>query len=126
MVMRLASLTEDSREGTDVWIGSTPVAFRERNVSLGKYGDISIRYKTLGGKCEYDKIMDGTFKAVLYLFKFTDGIVACSVSDIRKLLQQGRFQVIPNKADGTSGAYIKIASLPQAVVIKGNVDTPQP
>lgn len=120
MVMRLASLTEDSREGTDVWIGSTPVALRERNVPLGKYGDISIRYKTAGYKCEYDKIMDGSFKAILYLFKFTDGVVVCSVSDIKELLQQGKFQVIPNKTDGTEGAYIKITSLPQSLIIRGN------
>ena len=118
MVMKLADIVEDSRDGIDAWIGTIPLAIRERNISITKYNQISIRYSTGSGKCEYHKLMDGSFKALLYIFKFTDAILVTSVADIRSILRQGKFDVISNKSDDTAGAYINIDYLPQAVIVK--------
>ena len=117
MVMKLASIVEDNRDGIDAWIKTIPLAIRERNISITKCNQISIRYSTPSGKCEYSKLMDGSFKALFYVFRFTDAILVTSVADIQAILRQGKFDIIPNKGGNTAGAYIDIDCLPQKVVI---------
>ena len=113
MVMKWINSTpkEDTECGIDYWLskGDTklPVLYRERYVSIHKWGDISIRYPS-----EYNKFIDGTIEADLYIFAFTDAVIFCLTADISSYLKSKLpYQIYPNN-DGTKGCYIPITQIP--------------
>jgi len=111
MVMRSASFEEDVQNGIDGWIGNLPFAHRIRNISLSKYGEVSIRYSLPSGyDTEYHKLLDGRFKARLYIFEFTDAYIFCCADELNRCLKNKLFTIQPN-LDGTKGCYIKLADL---------------
>jgi hypothetical protein len=93
------SSREDKEEGIDGWICGFPFAYRKRRMP---YDDITIRYKrSSGAKTEYVKILEGTFRAKIFLYEFPDKTVLCSTDSIKRSLEKHLFDVIPNK-DGTT------------------------
>lgn len=106
--LRIANFIEDTEEGTDYLIEGWRFAHRQRNISIQKYGQISIRYSTQkGNDTEYHKLLSGRFQAVIYMFEFTDAIVICSVADIKDCLLFGKFDIVPNP-DSSKGCYINL------------------
>jgi len=111
MEMKLASFKEDVENGIDGWIGSLPFAHRVRNISLSKYGEVSIRYSLPSGyDTEYHKLLNGQFKAKLYVFEFTDAYIFCCADELSRCLNNKMFTVQRNP-DGSEGCYIKLGIL---------------
>ena len=105
-----ATEDEDMKQGIDGFIGSMKVATRRFRVPLSLYNAISIR-KRLYSKSEFDKILAGTFKSVLYIFEYTDFFIICRVEDIATCLRQNLFTEKPNQDGLTSGCYIQLGLL---------------
>lgn len=100
---------EDMKKGIDGWICGVPFAYRKRRKS---YNDITIRYRRkTGAETEYIKIMDGTFKALLFFFDFPDKIIICSTASIKRALANHEFNVISNTDDMTELAVIDLDDL---------------
>ena len=119
--LRIANLIEDTEEGTDYLINNWRFAHRQRNISINKYNQISIRFSTRkGNDTEYHKLLNGKFQAVLYLFEFTDAMVVCSVADIKDCLAQGKFDIVPNP-DGSKGCYIGLNNITHIKSLKGEL-----
>ena len=114
MKLQNSTPTEDY-DGIDYWIDDIPFQRRDREISLTKYGDVSVRYYSHGGETEFAKILADKFLAIYWVFRFTDAEVIVSTKDIKNELQKGNYILRPNN-DGTQGAYIKLASLPQKIV----------
>ena len=102
---------QDRNQGYDAWLGGIPIAWRRRRIPLGRYGEISIRNTIAsGGKTEIDKLLDGSFKAQIYVFQFPDAIVVCRVEDIIGCLKAKKYKQQANK-DFTSAVYIKLKDI---------------
>jgi len=115
------SSKEDKEQGIDAWIGNIPVAWRKRRISIMKYKQISIRYERASRrKTEKDKILDGTFIPKVYFFQFTDALVICYTSEIKKCLQNRNLYKIMDNCDGTWGCYIRSADVANRIVILAN------
>lgn len=110
---------EDEKEGIDGWMGNMPVATRKFRFKLDTFRQISIRKRRLY-KSEYDKILSGEYKPVLYLYEYVDAYVICRVEDIANLLKTKLFVERPNKDGATSGCYIDLGLLPNLVIMKVN------
>ncbi len=108
---------EDRKQGIDGWIGEIPVATRKFRVSIKVYGDISIR-RRINNKSEYEKIVNGEYKPVLYIFEYTDAYLICRIVDIAQCLLDLDYIEIPNKDNATSGLYIDIERLPHLIIDK--------
>ena len=85
---------DDRKHGIDGWLdGDIPCAVRKRNIKSTDYGGrtITIRCSKPGGQgyidFEYDKLLNGKFRAVLYFFRFTDCLILCPVESITNYLQ---------------------------------------
>ena len=118
MEIRLASFEEDTQSGVDGWIGNLPFAHRIRNISLKKYGQVSIRYSLPSGNdTEYHKLLDGRFKAMLYIFEFTDAYIVCCVDELFRCLKHKLFATQRN-IDGTQGCYISIDNIAHLLINK--------
>ena len=103
---------EDMKQGIDAWLGGLPFAWRKRRISLKKYGEISIRYsRATGSKTEYAKLLDGSFKALIYIFQFTDAVIICRTSDIVNCLKNKSYTIQSNPDGSTSGCYIKLNNI---------------
>lgn len=110
---------EDMLEGIDVWVGGIPFAWRRYRVSVRQYGEISIRYSRLSGaKTEYDKLLDGDFKAQIYLFQFTDACVICRTADIIACLKEKRYILKYNKDKTTSAVYVNLDAIKHLILQK--------
>lgn len=103
---------EDMKQGIDAWLGGIPFAWRRRRISLKKYGEISVRYsRRTGNKTEYDKLMDGSFKALIYIFQFTDAVIICLTADIIDCLKSKSYKIQSNPDGSTSGCYINLDNI---------------
>jgi len=102
---------QDRNQGYDAWLGEIPIAWRRRRIPLSQYGEISIR-RTIasGGKTEIDKLLDGSFKAQIYVFQFPDAVVICLVKDIIECLKAKKYSQQSNR-DFTSAVYIKLKDI---------------
>lgn len=112
-----SSDNEDLKEGIDGWIENMAVAGRRMWRSINEYYEISVR-EVYGIYSEIDKIKDGSFKAVLYIFEFDDAYVICKVEDMRKGLLDGLFRSAPNEDGTTAGHYLEIGLLPSLIIPK--------
>ncbi len=103
---------EDMKQGIDAWLGGIPFAWRRRRIPSTKYGEISIRHSRLSGaRTERDKLLDGSFKALVYIFQFSDGVaVVCLTSDVVACLREKRYTTRENP-DGSVGCYIKLENI---------------
>lgn len=102
---------EDMKQGIDAWVGGIPWAWRKRRISLSEYGEVSIRYsRPTGVKTEFDKLLDGSFEAQIYIFQFTNAVVICLTADLISCLKLKKYTIVPNE-DGTKAAYIKLSDL---------------
>ena len=108
---------EDMEQGIDGWICGIPFAYRKRRKS---YNDITIRYRRKNGPItEYLKIIDGTFRALLFFFDFPDKVVVCSTASIKRALENHNFEIIPNTDGTTELAVIALNILKPLVWRKG-------
>jgi hypothetical protein len=108
---------EDTQHGIDAWLGGVPFAWRRRRISVDKYGEVSIRHSRLNGAdTEYDKLVDGRFRALVYVFQFTDAIVICRTEDIRHYLKGKQFIIQPNRDNATQACYLSLSLLPHLIV----------
>ena len=90
---------EDKKQGIDFWICNIPIAYRQRRKKCPD--DITIRYKRPSKeKTEYNKILDGTLKAKLFLFNFEDKIIFSTLESIKSALLNNKFTSYAN-TDGT-------------------------
>lgn len=110
---------EDRKEGIDGWIGNMPAATRKFRCNLNTFRQISIR-KRKWHKSEFDKILNGEYKPVLYLYEYIDAYVICKVEDIANCLKTKLFTERPNKDNSTIGCYIDLGLLPSLVILKPN------
>lgn len=86
---------EDRKYGVDGWMdGDIPIAFRKRpTVSLNDYKGKVITIRIAKPefqnymKFEYDKLIDGSFKALVYYFKLTDSLIIVPTNSIVKYLK---------------------------------------
>jgi len=118
MEMKQASFEEDTQNGIDGWIGNLPFAHRIRNISLKKYGQVSIRYSLPSGNdTEYHKLLNGRFKANLYIFEFTDAYIFCCVDELIQCLKSKLF-IVRQNTDGTQGCYININDIAHLMLLK--------
>jgi hypothetical protein len=100
---------QDQEQGIDGWICGVPFAYRKRRKS---YDDITIRYRRMNGtKTEYLKILDGSFRSLIFFFDFPDKIVICSTISIKHALENHKFRVIPNVVDSTELAVVPLDCL---------------
>jgi len=105
-----ASDKEDKKYGIDFWIFNIPVAYRKRRIKCPS--DITIRYKrNSGAKTEYIKILDGTFRAKLFVFEFEDKIIFSNLESIKKAILNHQFNIIPNRDKATWLAVIKLENI---------------
>ena len=105
-----ASDEEDKKFGIDFWIFNIPVAYRKRRRKCPS--DITIRYKRSSGmKTEYDKIVNGIFKAKLFIFQFEDVVIFSNLESIKNALLNHQFEVIPNPDKETWLAAIKLKDI---------------
>lgn len=99
---------DDRVYGVDAWLDDNiPIAFRRRpTTSLHDYEGaiITIRISKPETpnwiKCEYDKLLSGQFKAILYFFKLTDALVIVPTIEIVQYLknnQRGGLNINFNK-----------------------------
>jgi len=99
---------DDRLNGVDGWLDNDiPFAFRKRpNLSLdsykGKVITIRIGKESSGGyfKFEYDKLLNGQFKAVVYFFKLKESLLVCpttSLIDYLKVTPRNDLDISPNK-----------------------------
>ncbi len=103
---------EDREQGIDAWLGGIPFAWRRRRIPLSQYGEISIRFSIAsGGKTEYHKLLDGSFKALLYVFQFLDAVVVCNTEDIVDCIRNQQYMVKRNRDGASSALYIKTADI---------------
>lgn len=103
---------DDMKHGIDAWVGGIPFAWRKRRISLRQYGEISIRYsRATGSKTEYDKLLDGSFKALIYIFQFTDEVVICLTADIIRCLKEKKYSQKFNNDSSTSAIYISLKDI---------------
>ena len=110
---------EDMEQGIDAWLGGIPFAWRRRRISLKQYGEISIRRTVAsGGRTEYHKLLDGSFKAQVYVFQFTDAVVICLTQDIIVFLKTNMGYIKSNKDEITSAYYIPIKSISCLIIDK--------
>ena len=104
---------EDMKQGIDAWVGGIPFAWRRRRIPLEQYRQISIRAGRISGMpTEYDKLLNGSFKAELYVFQFTDATIICRVADIVNYLKTGAFVKRNNHDFTTTAIYINVDSIP--------------
>lgn len=103
---------EDMKQGIDAWLGGIPFAWRRRRILVKQHGDISIRYsRVTGSRTEYHKLLDGGFKARIYIFQFTNAVAICLTSDIVRCLKEKKYTVLPNSDGLTTGCYIKLKDI---------------
>lgn len=117
---RSGSVEEDSQEGTDGWVGNLRVATRERHISVSKYRQISIRYLLPSHRdTEVDKILDGRFKALLYIFEFDDAYIVCRISEIKRYLECNySCLVVRRNPDNSEACYIPIDDIQHLFISK--------
>ncbi len=112
-----SSDVDDRTTGIDGWIETMPVAGRRMYRSINEYGEISLR-EIYGVKAEVDKLRNGEFQAILYIYEFDDVYYICKVSDLRKALLDGLFRMAPNTDGITAGHYLKIGLIPHLIIPK--------
>jgi hypothetical protein len=104
---------EDMKQGIDAWVGGIPFAWRRRRISFSQYRQLSIRAARVSGALtEYDKLLNGSFKAKFYVFQFTDSTIICRVDDIIKALKSGAFERRNNHDYATSAIYLRVDDVP--------------
>ncbi len=110
---------EDMKQGIDAWLGGIPFAWRRRRISLKQYNEISIRFSRVSGSAtEYDKILNNNYKALVYIFEFTDALVICKVEDIKDCLVKKHFITRQNPDGKIEACYIKLTALPHLLIRK--------
>lgn len=112
-----ATNEEDRKEGIDGWIGIMPVATRKFRKSISAFGQISIRRRKLF-KSEYEKILSGEFKPILYIFEWPDAYAIYRVVDIKACLEMEIFKYKANPGGLTGGCYINFDELPHLLIFK--------
>lgn len=119
-VMFTTTPDDDMKGNTDLFINNLRVAYRKRRFPLSKYGEISIRAnRASGAETEMSKILNGTAKASLYIFEFTDCWVFCKVEDILACLKNPQKHYIkPNNDAITSACYIKVNDISHLTIWK--------
>ncbi len=114
-----STIDEDTKKGIDGHIGEMKIATRKYRIPLAKYNAISIR-KRRYSKSEFDKMLNGEYEPVLYIFEYIDFYVICRVQDIVTCLKNNLYIEKLNKDNVTSGCYIEICLLPTLVIPKVN------
>ena len=110
-----ASTEDDLLHGVDLWIGTLPVAHRRRRFAIGRFHDIAIRYsRDTGSKTEFEKLIDGSSKALAYLYQFDDCWVLLKTADIVGCLLLGRYEV--REGDNGQMACIDVGSIPHLII----------
>ena len=105
-----ASDKEDKEFGIDFWVFNIPVAYRKRRIFCPS--DITIRFRrNSGAKTEYIKILEGSFKAELFVFEFADKIIFSNLESIKKALLNHQFTTFPNPDKETWLAAIKLENI---------------
>ena len=105
-----ASDEEDKRIGIDFWLCDIPVAYRKyrKNCRMA----ITIRYKRKSGaKTEYMKILEGSTKAKLFMFDFSDKLIFTTIESIKQALLKHKFETFLNKDKITELAVIKLEDI---------------
>jgi len=111
---------EDMKQGIDAWVGGIAFAWRKRRIPLQQYRQISIRAARASGvRTEYDKLLDGSCKAKVYIFQFIDSVVICRVEDIVGCLKHGNYQKRNNPDYETSVIYLDIDDIPHLEISTG-------
>ena len=120
-MMLVSTPDADMKENKDYILeGGLGIAYRHRRFSVGKYGEISIRYqRKSGAKTEYQKILDGECKSHLFIWEFTDSWVICNLSNILDCLKLGVGYVKENNDGITSAYYINISQIRHWLIKKG-------
>ncbi len=112
LVFERSTTVEDMEQGIDGWLGEIPIAWRKRRIPLIQYNEISIRFTTASGnRMEYHKLLDGSFKALLYFFQFSEAIIVCRTEDVIDCLDSYRFTVKQNHDRATSAIYINVNTI---------------
>ncbi|MBT9139059.1 MAG: hypothetical protein DDT31_01639 [Syntrophomonadaceae bacterium] len=103
---------EDREQGIDAWLGGIPFAWRRRRIPLNQHGELSIRFSIASGnRTEYHKLLDGSFKALIYVFQFSDAVVVCKTEDIVSCIRNQQYIVKQNHDGETSALYIKLTDI---------------
>ncbi len=110
----------DVKSNIDYFIGGFGVAWRKRRIKLSRYKQISIRYARVSGNpTEITKILKDESKSQLYVFEFLDYYVVCKMVDIRKCLEQKKYQIVDNHDnEGIMACYINIADIKHLLIVK--------
>ena len=127
--------SDDRRNGVDAWIdGNIPIAFRKRpDVSIDQYNGkvltIRIGKEAIRGyiSFEYDKLLNGQFRAVLYFFKLKGHLVICATQDIVAYLREHPLEdldIHPNRYGEADLIGISPSDLKSALVIPLNLPFP--
>lgn len=119
---------DDRRNGIDGWLdGNIPIAFRKRpTVTIDQYNGrvltIRIGKARVQGyrKFEYDKLLSGQFRAILYFFKFKGHLIICATQDIRTYLLEhppGTLEIRSNWTGDTDLICIHPSELNSVLII---------
>lgn len=89
-----ATPCQDRNQGVDYFLAGIPMAYRKRRHSVGQYNDLALRFsRETGSRTEYDKLLDGSCLARLFVFEFNDCWVLCMASDLIQCLRSKRYVV---------------------------------
>lgn len=117
---------DDHKYGIDGWFDDDiPIAIRRRpTTSIDDYNGrvITIRIgKTIQYKFEYDKLLDGSFRAVLYLFKYQNThLITIPTTSIVKYLKDtplDQLDIAPNRYGGADLICIHPNELEKCLII---------
>jgi hypothetical protein len=115
--VRQATKDEDFK-GADVFLNQLAVGHRRRYIVLGKWGDISIRKRDFTYS-EYEKIMDGSCLAQLFIFEFDNAYVICTTKDIKACLEDTwKHGYVHNKQEPNGFYTIKLSQIPHLLIDK--------
>lgn len=104
---------EDMKWGIDGWVNGIPFFWRKRRIPITKYQQISIRAeRTSGAKTDYQKFIDGSIRAEVCIFEFTDAVILCLPEDIITCLRKKQYECHANPNGTTSAIYIKLDDIP--------------
>ena len=107
----------DAKGNVDCFVGTgkrlLPIAYRRRRLGLARFGEISIRHdrKVTRAKTEYQKMLDGECKAVLYVYDFLDCWVLVPTSEILRALKSGIGHAEANHDGMTDAYYIHVSKI---------------
>jgi len=123
---------DDRRNGIDGWLdGNIPIAFRKRpNLTIDRYEGrivtIRIAKPIFQGYIpfEYDKLLNGQFRALLYFFKLKEHLIICPTQAIINYLKEYAIQdldIHPNVSGDTDLIGIHPNELESTIILPLNL-----